>query len=307
MDEKDLGDWLGPMTVKELHQSMRRASFVYPFLVLQCLAVAMIVIEFAQKAQYRTEAAGFMNLAMVLESGPFWKMVFWICGVFMPLAGLVLMRPEQEDGNHELLQMTKLNRWAIVRGKFIVLWSVSSLSLISLQPYVVVRYFLGGIELWQELLCTLSVIGLAAVVSAGAIGASAYKNIAARIFVFVLFLGSFLTCASILLLPCALVTGRAGTMFHLLFSLNGLSVVVCYASLGLAIARSRLRLVVLHYELKPSRIYVLLMFFSPFLCGITTAISLGHAGMVGTILMTIAIMNTDVTFRKKKMPGAVNY
>jgi hypothetical protein len=304
-EQTDLSDWLEPMTVKELHQSMRRASFVYPFLGLQFLAVAMIVIEFAQKAQYSNRFAGFMNLEMVLGSGPFWNMAFWICGVLMPLAGLVLMRPEQEDGNHELLQMTKLNRWAIVRGKFLVLWSVSSLSLISLQPYVVVRYFLGGIELWQELLCTLSVIGFAAVVSAGAIGASAYKNIAARIFVFFLFIASFLFSSSIILIPSAMVTRGKGTLFHLLFSLNGLAAVVCYTLLGLAIARSRLRLVVMHYELKPSRIFLVLLFFAPFLCGITTAITLGHAGMIGLIIMTFAILNTDVTMRQKTKPKPV--
>jgi hypothetical protein len=225
----------------------------------------------------------------------------------MPLAGLMLMKPEQDDGNHELLQMTKLNRWAIVRGKYFVLWAVSSLSLISLLPYVVVRYFLGGVELWQEMFCTLSVIGFAGVVCAGAIGASAYKSIAKRIFVFFLFLGSFSASSVIVGKSCTFVTRGEGITFHVLSSLNALSAVVCYTLLGLGIARSRIRLVIQRYELKPSRSFLLLLFFTPFLCGMSTAFTFGYAGMIGLIIMSFAGLNVDKTFRAKHLPKPLHY
>lgn len=57
----------------------------------------------------------------------------------MPLAGLFLMPQEIEEGNHEMLLLTSLNRWQIVFGKFLTLWLLSQLTLTSLLPYIIIR------------------------------------------------------------------------------------------------------------------------------------------------------------------------
>lgn len=129
------------MTAKELRQSLRRGSFVYPFLAIQLFAVVAMAAEFqlghaAESSQY----TGVLNLSLLWTSGPFWMVVSAICLLVMPLGGLVLMGQELEEGNHELLLLTKLDRWKVVIGKFITLWGLCALTFVSLLPYVVVRY-----------------------------------------------------------------------------------------------------------------------------------------------------------------------
>lgn len=296
----ELTDRMHPMTVKELQQGMRRASFVYPFLGIHILAIAAMAMEFSSGSVTRTEYAGVMNLYMLMDSGPFWNVVGGMCGIIMPLGGLILMGQELEEGNHELLLLTKLDRWSVVKGKFFILWAVCALSFISLLPYVVLRYFIGGVELWQEFVCGLSVLGLSAVVCAGTIGASAYQHIGARIAVLVLFLLSFMGSASVVLFFSALITrDKSPVLFQTFFNANGLAIAFCYATLGLTMARSRLRLVVHAYEVKPSWLVIGLIIFTPFVVSMCTAVTIGFAGFVGLLGMSLVAIYMDVTPKLK--------
>lgn len=289
------------MTVKELRQSMRRANFIYPFLGIQLLAVAAMAMEFAASSVYRSDAPGIMNLQMIWESGPFWRVAFLVCGVIMPLGGINLMKQELEDGNHELLLIASLNRWSVVRGKFFVLWSVNVLVLVSLLPYVVVRYFIGGVEMWQEFVCTLTVVGTSAIVSAGSLGAAGYKTIAGRILVLTSYLLTFFASGMIILGSSAAVSSRNQLKFSVFFNANALGFILCYTIMGLTICRSRLILEVRAYEIKPSRVLIGLLFFAPFLSGIAAAVSCGNLGIIGLIIVVVACVRSDVTL-KTKMP-----
>src|SRR5688500_19324279 len=118
----DLPDRFGAMFVKELRQNMRRASFVYPFLGIQVLAIVALIIEFQHDSGYSYEKyTGMLNVAMLAQSGPFWLGVALVCAVIMPLGGLVRTGQEQEEGKHELLLLTKHNRWEAVRGNIYTL------------------------------------------------------------------------------------------------------------------------------------------------------------------------------------------
>jgi ABC-type transport system involved in multi-copper enzyme maturation permease subunit len=302
-EARELTDRLHPMTVKELQQGMRRASFVYPFLGIHILAIAAMAMEFSLGSVSRNEYPGILNLWMLVESGPFWNVVAFVCGVAMPLGGLILMGQELEEGNHELLLLTKLDRWAVVKGKFLILWSICALSLVSLLPYVVVRYFIGGVELMQELMCGLSVLGCAAVCAAGAIGASSFCRIGGRIGIVLLFVGSFLCSAFVSLFFCAMVTHKLhASLFTIFFNLNGLGATFCYVVLGLALARSRLRLVVHAFEVKPSWLVIGLLFFTPFVVCMCTAMTAAFAGFVGLIGMALVGIYADITPKARHTP-----
>ena len=293
----ELPDRLGPMLVKELRQNLRRGSFVIPFLAVHLLAVGAVVLEFRSGAQDRfAEHLGVMNLMLLWTSGPLWAVVAVVVGVVMPLAGLVLMGQELDEGNHELLLLSKLGRWSVVRGKFLTLWSLCLLTLVSLLPYVIVRYQIGGVELVRDLVCALTVAGLSAVLAAGAIGASAFR-VAGRVGVMTLFLFSAAVGGGT---PIAAAGshGSPGVFWHL----NAVAAVVAYVLLGLSLGRSRLRLVVHAYEVKPSFLLVGLLFFAPFVIGMTTAMSLGFGGFVGLIGMALVGVYGDVT---PKAPGWV--
>jgi ABC-type transport system involved in multi-copper enzyme maturation permease subunit len=293
----DLPDRFGAMLVKELRQNMRRSSFVYPFLGIHVLAILALVVEFQNEGSYSYEKyTGMLNVPMLMSSGPFWVVVSIVCAFIMPLGGLVLMGQELEEGNHELLLLTKLNRWKVVRGKFLTLWGLSALTFISLLPYVIVRYNVGAIEVVREVACSLSVLGLSAMMCAGAIGASSFKGLLARIGAMLLFTGSMFVGCGIPLAASAAVSGGCGIFYHA----NAFSAAVCYTLLGLALARSRLRLVVHAYEVKPSFMVIGLLVFCPFVIGMATAMTGGFAGFVGLIGMALVGLYADATPKAPK-------
>jgi hypothetical protein len=77
--------------------------------------------------------------------------------------------------------------------------------------------------------------------------------------------------------------------------------------MGLGLARSRLRLVVHAYEVKPSFMVVGLLIFTPFVVAMTTAMTAGYAGLVGLIGMALVAIYADVTPKAPawvKAPGA---
>jgi hypothetical protein len=232
-----------------------------------------------------------MNVVLLGASGPLWLAITLICVVIMPLGGLVLMGQELDEGNHELLLLTKLSRWKVVRGKFFSLWSLCVLTLFSLLPYVLVRYQIGGIELGRDLACTLTVLGLSGVVCAGAIGASSFRGLGGRMAMMLLFIASAAASGSVALIACGAQTEEAGVFWHL----NAVAATLCFIMMGLGLARSRLRLVVHAYEVKPSFMVVGLLFFTPFVVGMTTAMTVGYAGLVGLVGMGLVAIYADVT------------
>ena len=290
--KNDLPEGFDPMTAKELRQSLRRGSFVLPFLVIQVLALVAMIAEFKMgHAAGASDRTGMLNPWLLMESGPFWMVVGAVCMILMPMGGLVLMGQELEEGNHELLLLTKLNRWKIVFGKFATLWGLSVVTFVSLLPYVVVRYMVGGIEWWHEAACAGTVLGGSAMIGAGAIGASAFKGIGARIAVMLLFLASMVGgCAAPLALS-AIRTDGCGILYHL----TAFSAVLCFCLVGLALARSRLRLAVMAYEVKPGGMLIGLMVFAPFVIGIFTAFSVGYGGFVALLLVALVAARLDLT------------
>lgn len=279
------------MTAKELRQSMRRGSFVLPFLGIQVLALVAMVAEFRSgHPAGSSEYAGMLNPWLLVSSGPFWMVVAVVCMILMPMGGMALMGQELEEGNHELLLLTKLGRWKVVLGKFITLWGLSVVTFVSLLPYVVVRYLVGGIEWWHEAACAATVLGFSAMIGAGAIGASAFRGIGARAAVMALFLFSMAAGCAAPLVGSAMTTGGCGILYHL----TALAAVLCYTVTGLALACSRLRVSLMAYEVKPATMIVGLVLFAPFAIGMVTALTLGFGGIVGLLVMAVIASRVHV-------------
>ena len=289
------------MTVKELRQGLRRGMFIYPFIGIHVLAVVAMVAEFKMKeVETFTEYAGVLNLLLFLPgnmfSGMFWAVTGAVCLFFMPLGGLALMGQELEEGNHELLLMTPLSRWKVVRGKFLALWGLCLLTFSSLLPYMIVRYLIGGLDVWRNLAMGLTVVLFSGMMAAGAIGASSFTSIAGRIGTLILFVGSMLASIAIACGFSGGITAGAGVVFHL----NALSAAFCYIIFGLALARSRIRLVVHHYEIKPSWMIIGLLLFTPFIVLMATFMTFFHAGGVGLIGMGLVGWFADVSPKAPK-------
>jgi ABC-type transport system involved in multi-copper enzyme maturation permease subunit len=305
---RDLPQRLGPMTVKELRQGLRRGSFVYPFLAIHLLAIIAMAAEFqmTDEVEGTTDYIGSLNLLLFLpgvdvSSGPFWAVVGAICLVLMPLGGLALMGQELEDGNHELLLMTPLSRWKVVRGKFLALWGLCLMTFVSLLPYMIVRYLIGGIDPVRNIFMAVTVVVFSAMMTAGGIGASSFTGIVARIATLILFTGSMLLSLLFVGWGSAWRSEEAG--FHpagVIYHLNAFSAAFCYIVLGLALARSRIRLVVHHYEVKPSWMIIGLLLFTPFVAGMAALFTVGFAGGVGLIGMGLVAWFADTSPKAPK-------
>ena len=290
--KNDLPEGIDPMTAKELRQSLRRGSFVYPFMAIHLLAVLAVAAEFELGGiSGNAEFNGMLNVALLVSSGPFWWAVSAVCCILMPLGGLILMGQELEEGNHELLLLTKLNRWKVVIGKFLALWGLCSLTFVSLLPYGVVRYMVGGVEWGHELACAATVLGISAIVCAGMIGASAFKRTAARIAVLVLFFASMLVGCGVPLVASGAVSGGCGWVYHL----TAFAAILCYTIIGLALARSRLRLSTFAFEVNPSSLIIGLLVFAPFVIGLLTGASLGWGGGVMLLVVALVAARMDLT------------
>ena len=291
------------MTVKELRQGLRRGMFIYPFIGIHLLAVVAMVAEFKMpEVEEFTDFAGVLNLLLFLPgemfSGVFWAVTGAVCLFFMPLGGLALMGQEMEEGNHELLLMTPLSRWKVVRGKFLALWGLCLLTFSSLLPYLIARYLIGGLDVWRNIVMALTVVLFSGMVAAGAIGSSSFTRIPSRIGILILFMGSMLFSLGTVALSVGGVTKHAGVLFHF----NVLPAAFCYIVLGLALARSRIRLVVHQYEVKPSWMIIGLLFFTPLVVLMTNFMTLFHAGGVGLITMGLVGWFAD---RSPKAPKGI--
>ena len=151
-------------------------------------------------------------------------------------------------------------------------------------------------EVWRNIALVLTVVFVAAIVAAGAIGASSFKNPFARMGIFVLFLVSMGTSAMIVLVASALQSGGCGIFYHL----NVIGLTLCYVILGLVIARSRIRLVVHQYEVKPSWMMICLLVFTPIVVGMSTLMTGGWMGFIGCVAMTIVARYADVSPKAPK-------
>ncbi len=165
------------MLVKDLRQGMRSRYFVFVFLGLQ------IVMFFVLSGQLSALDQGSFNPAA--SSGLFWSMIGIAVLVLFPISGFSAVANERKAETLELLQLTGLTSRAIIRGKWQSVASQILLLMISVFPWAVLRYLLGGIELWEELqiLGLLTCFGLA--LSAIAVGLSTTISPALRIVVVV--------------------------------------------------------------------------------------------------------------------------
>lgn len=293
------------MTVKELRQSLRRTSFVYPFICIHLFATFAIYAEFQLGV-----GAGGGGMPAVLawdpdETGPFWWVAMGICGILMPLAGFLLMPQEIEEGNHELLLLTTLSRWQVVFGKFLMLWGLSILTFTSLLPYIIIRYFIGGIEWFHELANTGSVICAAAIIASGAIAASGFNHVAAKLGIFALYIFSAAGGIGAALIGGIMsmnmsLTSKWVIAGNIHYHLSVLISVACYCVIGMLIARSRLRLATMNFELKPSTVLLVVTGLAPFIIGMAAAFTCGFGSIIGVLLLTYLAWNSDVTPKAPK-------
>ncbi len=164
----DFKDWFSPMLVKELRQGTRTRAFTSAFILLQASLVIVMFMSLIDDGA--TEDA----------TGYFW---FCICAVFlviMPLRGFAALSGEMKGGTMDLILLTRLSAWKIAFGKWCALFSQTLLAAIALLPFVVLRYFLGGIDMINEACWLMVLTVVSGVFTAIAVGMSGQSSMLIR-------------------------------------------------------------------------------------------------------------------------------
>lgn len=161
------------MLVKELRQGLRTNLFTSSFILLQVFMVFTVFIG----------AAAEGNTGAI--SGFFWFFLITTLLVAMPVRGFSALTSELQLNTMDLLQLTRLSAWRITFGKWAALMSQTALLVISILPYIVMRYFFGGIDLIQEFLILFLTFFASALLTAIAVGFSAYRSTLLRGFILV--------------------------------------------------------------------------------------------------------------------------
>ncbi|MGF1449283.1 MAG: hypothetical protein ACFB20_07685 [Opitutales bacterium] len=181
---KDFGDWISPLLVKELRQALRSRIFISVFLILQ-VALVYFVIQYAFAEQTSDRFLVF-----------FWLIVGLALLLLVPLMGTSAVASEFGGSKLELLTLSRTSARGIVRGKWLALYGQALLMAVTLLPYMVIRYYVGDVQLVQEMQTLTFLLLASAVLTAGAIALSTIRNRALR---FILSVGAFVGLVSLTL------------------------------------------------------------------------------------------------------------
>jgi hypothetical protein len=138
----DFPDKLSPMLVKELRQGMRARSFILLFLAFQTILAFMLLTV----GTNMSDGAGAVASSMIFG-------LFGIASLMIqPMRGVNALSAEITGNTIEMMALTRLTAARIVLGKWFAIVSQTALILITIIPYLILRYFLGGMILTGELI-----------------------------------------------------------------------------------------------------------------------------------------------------------
>jgi hypothetical protein len=141
----DFFDWLPPMLVRELRQGIQSGAFVWTFLLIQ----AALVLHGGYTVLATAER--FDGNLLRASGGLFWTILVITVGFVIPLRGVNSIATERTGNNLDLVRLTRLSATRIVVGKWAAVVAQAALVAASVLPYLVLRYFLGGVNVVDEL------------------------------------------------------------------------------------------------------------------------------------------------------------
>ncbi|MDG2122949.1 MAG: hypothetical protein P8J87_04585, partial [Verrucomicrobiales bacterium] len=107
--------------------------------------------------------------------GFFWWILTVALFIGTPLRGFNALSSEDRLKTMDIILLTRLTAWRITFGKWAALVSQSALFVASVLPYVVLRYFLGGVNVLVEVAWVVIILFISAILTAITVGFSAHK------------------------------------------------------------------------------------------------------------------------------------
>jgi hypothetical protein len=134
----DWPDWMNPILVKELRQSLRSRWFEMIFLWL-CGSLTLIT------------AFGTTIDARTGTTSVFWIAVVATFHLLLPLRSALSASDDQQRGNVELIRVIGISAETLANQRFTALFFHTLILASLVLPHVTLRYFMGGIDLIDEL------------------------------------------------------------------------------------------------------------------------------------------------------------
>ena len=138
----DFPDCLSPMLVKELRQGLRARSFLAVFIGLQGFLCLILFISGG--------VAGSNSVGGVI-SGIIFACLCLAVLIIQPMRGVASLATEMKGNTLDMMVLTRLNARRILLGKWTAIVGQSALLVAAILPYLILRYFLGGMNLFAEL------------------------------------------------------------------------------------------------------------------------------------------------------------
>jgi ABC-type transport system involved in multi-copper enzyme maturation permease subunit len=167
----DFSDRVSPMLVKELRQGMRAKAFIALFLSLQ-IFLAVILLSAA--------AASTSDHVGSTISGIMFTFFAIAVLVVQPLRGTGALSSEVKGNTIDMMVLTRLSAWRIVFGKWVAIVSQSALLLSTIIPYLILRYFFGGMNLVSEIVLLLLMFLTSMALTAVTVGLSGCASVIIR-------------------------------------------------------------------------------------------------------------------------------
>ncbi len=168
---RDFADWLSPMLVKELRQGMRSRVFVAAFYLTQVLMIMSVAFNLA--ASLSEDMPGQLGSFL---NGVFWFLIALPLLFLMPVRGFSALHAEIKSGTLELVFLTHLSAWRIAVGKWTALMVQTLLVVCAILPYVLLRYYLGGVDILEDLQRLFFLLMTSAVLTALMVAISPYES-----------------------------------------------------------------------------------------------------------------------------------
>jgi hypothetical protein len=141
----DFPSWLSPMLVRELRQGVQSGIFAWTFIGIQGTMFALMTWAVGT-------FGGSLEGAYARDfAGMFWAAIALAIVVVVPLRGLTAVSGERVASNLDLVRLTRLSATRIILGKWAALVGQGLLVATALLPYLVLRYFFGGVNVIIDL------------------------------------------------------------------------------------------------------------------------------------------------------------
>lgn len=143
---EQVSEWVSPIVVKELRQTLKSHQFVWTFFLLLVAVMLWTLIGWTATASQPT--ANYDEVGPALLVGYFWILGFPLA-IVIPFASYRSLSREFDDGTIQLISISTMRSWQIVMGK-LVSSAVQILVYLSvLAPCISFTYLLRGISLFQ--------------------------------------------------------------------------------------------------------------------------------------------------------------